>query len=148
MFRVHLATFLSVSLLWLSEKSSQAAAVTTVKYTAKLGSSVECLDEVNNAREAAGLANFIKATDPGDQISDPGSEELTNGDWKDLCEYLVPTQPEAYNSQAAAQPFKDGTYAFKALTAAQPNCTETVDYWKAAYKSFTGLPPSKTEAGK
>nr|AET50478.1 hypothetical protein [Eimeria tenella] len=148
MFRMNLATFLSVSLLWLSEKSSQAAAATTVKYTAKLGSSVECLGEVNNARQAAGLANFIKATNDGDKISDPGSADLTDGDWKEICEYLVPTQPEAHSSQAATETFKDGTYAFKALTAEQPNCTETIDYWKAAYKNFTGLPPSKKGTGK
>ncbi|CDJ67858.1 SAG family member [Eimeria necatrix] len=47
---------------------------------------------------------------------------------------------------SAASPFQDGTYAFKSLTAAKPDCKETVDYWKAAYKNFTGLPPPKTES--
>nr|AET50695.1 hypothetical protein [Eimeria tenella] len=48
---------------------------------------------------------------------------------------------------SSANPFEKGTYAFKSLITEQPNYKETVDYWKTAYKSFTGLPPSKKEAG-
>ncbi|CDJ40616.1 SAG family member [Eimeria tenella] len=148
MFRVNLASFLGVSLLVLSEKSSEAAAGTTVNYTAKIGGSVECLGEVNAAREAAGFANFIKAETEKEKITDPGSTELPEGGWKDLCEHLIPAPPEAYNAQTSAEAFQDGTYAFKSLADADPNCKETVDYWKAAYKNFTGLPPSKSKDEK
>ncbi|CDJ62350.1 SAG family member [Eimeria necatrix] len=148
MFRVNLASFLSASLLLLNEKSLEATAGTTVKYTATLGGSVECLGEVNAAREAAGFANFNKAETDEQKITGPGSTELTEGGWKDLCEYLVPAPPAAYNAQASAEAFKDGTYAFKSLGDAEPNCKETVDYWKAAYKKFSGLPPSKSEDEK
>ncbi|CDJ67912.1 SAG family member, partial [Eimeria necatrix] len=139
--------FLSAALLLLFDNTSAGAGQNTVTYTAKLGDTVQCLSEVNAAREAAGLANFIQATVDEKKISDPGENELTENKWRDLCEHLIPMPSETFSVQAVADPFKDGTYAFKSLTAEQPNCAETVDYWKAAYKNFTGLPPPKGEAG-
>ncbi|CDJ40618.1 SAG family member [Eimeria tenella] len=136
--------FLSASLLLLCDNNSAVAGQNTVTYTAKLGGTVQCLREVNAARE---LGHFTEATTDEKKISDPGEGELAESKWKDLCEYLIPTPSETYGAQKAVDPFKDGTYAFKSLTAEQPNCTETIDYWKAAYKSFTGLPPAKGEAG-
>lgn len=59
------------------------------------GGSVECLGEVNAAREAAGFANFIKAETEKEKITDPGSTELPEGGWKDLCEHLIPVSRQA-----------------------------------------------------
>ncbi|CDJ62348.1 SAG family member [Eimeria necatrix] len=139
-----LSTFfwvLSVSTLDSAPGSGQ-----TIKYTATLGKTVECFSEINAAREAAGLPNFTEASD-GDKLNDPAGSDLDDSnDWKKVCTYLIPTQaPEAMEAPSAPKPFEDGTYAFKSLDDAEPNCKETVDYWKAAFKNFTGLPPSKTE---
>ncbi|CDJ62584.1 SAG family member [Eimeria necatrix] len=118
----------------------------TIKYTASLGEGVECFSEVNAAREAAGLPNFATASGGNALTAPEGTELQEDSEWKKVCTHLIPTQAtEAMAGSSTANPFQDGTYAFKSLTAAKPDCKETVDYWKAAYKNFTGLPPSKTE---
>ncbi|CDJ62581.1 SAG family member [Eimeria necatrix] len=129
-----------------STEGSPPAAGPTIKYTASLGGDVECLSEVNAAREAAGLPSFTTASD-GNELTAPGGTDLEEGsEWKKVCTHLIPTEAtEAIAGSTTANPFQDGTYAFKSLTAAKPDCKETVDYWKAAYKNFTGLPPSKAE---
>ncbi|CDJ40615.1 SAG family member (sag8) [Eimeria tenella] len=137
--------------IWLLVLSASALGASpgggpTIKYTASLGQSVECLSEVNAAREAAGLPNFTEASD-NNKLTDPNGTELDDAnDWKKVCTHLIPTQaPKTMAASSSLKPFKDGTYAFKSLTAAKPDCKETVDYWKAAYKNFTGLPPPKTD---
>ncbi|CDJ40599.1 SAG family member [Eimeria tenella] len=140
----------STSLLVLSNSISgslQQGGTATIKYTASLGATVQCLNEINTAREAAGLPNFTKATD-SNALPSPGEQELQqDSEWRKLCEHLIPTQEAIYQAATKAEnPFKDGTYAFKSLTDAQPSCNDTVDYWKAAFKNFTGLPPSKSQA--
>ncbi|CDJ67324.1 SAG family member [Eimeria necatrix] len=129
-----------------STLGASAGSGSNIKYTASLGESVECLSEVNAAREAAGLPNFTAASD-NNKLNDPTGISLDEtNEWTKVCTHLIPTEaPEAMAAPSALKPFEDGTYAFKSLTAAQPNCKETVDYWKAAYKNFTGLPPSKTD---
>ncbi|CDJ67723.1 SAG family member [Eimeria necatrix] len=95
---------------------------------------------------AAGLDDF-KDVEDQDKLSDPEPAEEELGEmWKRLCEYLIPQQTGTATKTSSANPFEKGTYAFKSLTAEQPTCNESVDYWKAAYKSFTGLPPSKNDA--
>ncbi|CDJ62580.1 SAG family member [Eimeria necatrix] len=140
---------LSVSLLVLSASTwgSSQGTPPTIEYTASRGGSVKCLSEVNAAREAAGLPSFGEASGE-QQLSDPGNSELeADTEWRKLCEHLIPTQTEPVETAAAAKPFEQGTYAFKSLTAEEPNCKETVDYWKSAFKNFSGLPPSKSQAG-
>ncbi|CDJ62578.1 SAG family member [Eimeria necatrix] len=136
------------SLLVLSASSMEGSqgGQPTINYTATLGKSVKCLSEVNAAREAAGLSNFQQASNDN-KISDPKQGNLEDGSqWKNICEYLIPdSQPLAASNPE--NPFKEGTYAFKSLTAAEPNCKDTVDYWKAAFKNFSGLPPSESQAG-
>ncbi|CDJ40607.1 SAG family member [Eimeria tenella] len=141
---------LSASLLVLSASrwGSSQETPPTIKYTASRGGSVKCLSEINAVREAAGLPNFGEASGDG-QLSDPGTSELgKDTEWRKLCEYLIPTQTEPVEAASAAKPFEQGTYAFKSLTTAEPNCKETVDYWKSAFKNFSGLPPSKSQAGQ
>lgn len=53
------------------------------------GTTVQCLSEINGAREAAGLANFADAATKEEKISEPSSSELES-EWKKLCEYLIP----------------------------------------------------------
>ncbi|CDJ62577.1 SAG family member [Eimeria necatrix] len=131
---------LSASSLKISQAGQQAPT-----YTASLGKTAKCLSELNAAREAAGLTNFTEAPD-GKKLSDPEEQLQEDGEWMKVCKYLVPTeQKDPVAAASATNPFQDGTYAFKPLTAAEPNCEETVDHWKAAFKNFTGLPPSKTE---
>ncbi|CDJ62353.1 SAG family member [Eimeria necatrix] len=115
----------------------------TIKYTATLDENAVCLSEVNAAREAAGLANFKEAPQEN-KLTDPQTE--LEEEWKKVCTHLIPTEETGGATKSSStNPFKDGTYAFKPLDDAEPNCKETVDYWKAAFKNFTGLPPSKTE---
>ncbi|CDJ62586.1 SAG family member [Eimeria necatrix] len=142
-------SLLSTSFLVLSSSTlgTSSGTVPTIKYTASLGESVECLSEVNAAREAAGLPSFAEASD-NNKLNDPKTEtELQEGsDWRKVCEHLIPTDAtEAMTGRTSTKPFEKGLYAFKSLDDAEPNCKETVDYWKAAFKNFTGLPPPKTE---
>ncbi|CDJ62585.1 SAG family member [Eimeria necatrix] len=148
MLQRNLPPLLRISFLMLSATTLGNSQETeeTVTYTASLGKSVVCFSEVNAAREAAGLDDFKQAS--GDaELSGPAAEEgELDEKWKKLCEHLIP-QSEAAAKTSSANPLEAGTYAFKSLTAEQPNCKEAVDYWKAAYKNFTGLPPSKNDAG-
>nr|ABR53732.1 surface antigen 10 [Eimeria tenella] len=148
MLQRKLPPILRISFLMLSATTLGNSQETeeTVTYTASLGNNVECLSDINAAREAAGLDDFGQAS--GDaELSIPAPEEGELSEkWKKLCEYLIP-QAETAAKTSSANPFEKGTYAFKSLTAEQPNCKETVDYWKAAYKNFTGLPPSRKEDG-
>ncbi|CDJ62583.1 SAG family member [Eimeria necatrix] len=148
MFHWSPASLLSTVFLVLSATTlgSSEGDGTTIKYKATIGQSPVCLSEVNTARQAVGLPNFAEATDDK-KLDDPKGAELQDGnDWKKVCEYLIPTQEAAPVTEVSAtKPFEDGTYAFKSLADKEPNCKETVDSWTAAYKNFTGLPPSKTE---
>ncbi|CDJ40606.1 SAG family member (sag5) [Eimeria tenella] len=150
MLHRNIRKLLSASLLVLSGSilGSSQGNQPTIKYTASRGENVICLGEVNTAREAAGLPNFGEASGDG-QLSDPGTSELQpDTEWRKLCEYLIPTQTEPAKAASAAKPFEQGIYAFKSLTTAEPNCKEAVDYWKSAFKNFSGLPPSKSQAGQ
>ncbi|CDJ64349.1 Surface antigen 2, related [Eimeria necatrix] len=145
-----IGALLSTSLLVLSAPilgGSQQSKTTTVTYTATTSGSAQCLDEVNAVREVAGLSNFTQASEPN-TLPTPGTGDLQeNTEWRKLWQYLTPTQTtKAPSNSEAENPFKDGTYAFKSLTDAQPKCKDTVDSWKGAFKNFTGLPPSKSEA--
>ncbi|CDJ40597.1 SAG family member [Eimeria tenella] len=126
-----------------SQQPSQA----TVKYTAKLAASVQCLNEINTVQEAARLSHFTQATEKT-QLTAPDSNDLVgNSEWRKICEHLMATQEANYQVVTEVEnPFKDGTYAFKSLTDAQPSCNETLDYWKAAFKNFTILSLSKSQA--
>lgn len=59
------------------------------------GTTVECLSEVNTAREAAALAHFTEASTTENKISAPAGTELSEGEWKKLCQYLVPVSYRA-----------------------------------------------------
>lgn len=52
------------------------------------GKNAECLSEVNEAREAAGLPKFKDAAGSNALIAPTGA--LEEGPWKDLCVYLIP----------------------------------------------------------
>ena len=49
---------------------------------------------------------------------------------------------ETGRSQSKHLKFNSGTYAFMVLPSASPDCSATVDQWKAAYKNFDGPPPA------
>ncbi|CDJ40600.1 SAG family member [Eimeria tenella] len=145
-----ITALLSTLLLVLSASTpggSQQSGGTTVKYTASLGNSTQCLDEINAAREAAGLSKFAEAI-TNNKLPDPGSAQLTeDSEWLKLCKHLVPTKEASDQVDSHANsPFKDGTYAFKSLTDEKPDCKSIVGSWKAAFKNFTGLPPSQNQA--
>ncbi|CDJ62576.1 SAG family member [Eimeria necatrix] len=144
MLPLYICSILLLVLRASSLKITQAGQQTP-KYAATLGKSVKCLSELNSAREAAGLPNFTEATEDK-KLTDPKEDLDQDTEWKKVCTHLIPTeQTDPVAAASAANPFQDGTYAFKSLTAAEPNCKETVDHWKAAFKNFTGLPPSKTQ---
>ncbi|CDJ64351.1 SAG family member [Eimeria necatrix] len=126
-----------------SVSTGEPADQQTINYAVKLGENAQCLDEVNAAREAAGLSKFTGATDAEKKLPTPNSE--LEDDWKKLCEYLIPTTEDNGEAKVTGSPFKSGTYAVQVLTSETPQCSETVDSWKKAYKNFSGLPPSKSQ---
>ncbi|CDJ64350.1 SAG family member [Eimeria necatrix] len=128
------------ALLLLIAPSTAALETDAVKYTASLSGSPECLDKVNAAREAAGFSSFTQATN-GSNLQAPQGD-ISDGEWKKMCDYLIPAQEQTYSTAS----FEDGTYAFKSLTSEKPECESIVNYWKTAFKNFTGLPPSQNQA--
>ncbi|CDJ40613.1 SAG family member [Eimeria tenella] len=62
-----------------------------------------------------------------------------------LIALAITEATEGAAGRSSTKPFEEGTYAFKSLRDAESNCKETVDYWKAAFKNFTGLPPPNSK---
>ncbi|CDJ45682.1 SAG family member [Eimeria brunetti] len=121
----------------------------TVTYTAALGKETVCLSDLNDARVAAGLANFVTTADDLKWPAIKDSGDMEEGDpWLPVCQALIPkdeSNAETRNREKAA--FGSGTYAFMALNSDQADCTAAVDHWKAAFSNFTSIPPSKAQAG-
>ncbi|CDJ45683.1 SAG family member [Eimeria brunetti] len=114
------------------------------------GSKAVCLDEVNDARGAAGFANFTTASE--EVLKWPQTSESTalqSGDpWLPVCEALVPKDEASTETRGGSTAaFVSGTYAFMALNSDQPECSAAVDHWKEAFSNFTSIPPSKTDGG-
>ncbi|CDJ57955.1 SAG family member [Eimeria maxima] len=113
-------------------------------YRVTLGEEGECLQEIDTARQAAGLAKFIQPT--ADEATKRLPLETVSNAWDPLCKDLLnPTGTKAL-SREDIQDFQDGTYAFEILTSGTVDCKATVDLWKGAFKNFSGLPPANTDA--
>ncbi|CDJ33880.1 SAG family member [Eimeria mitis] len=117
-------------------------------YTVNLGETAVCLAEINDAREAAGLAHFVAASNgefawPATSREDSGE---TSDAWDPVCSALIAKDSgdEAKTGTGTSE-FKSGTYAFMALSTDQVDCAAAVDHWQDALNNFTSLPPSKAE---
>ncbi|CDJ45679.1 SAG family member [Eimeria brunetti] len=109
------------------------------------GESPACLTEINEAREAAGLPNFVEASDKEEQQL-PG--QANEGKiWDPVCKALIEEDEasEVGESKGRGSSFQTGTYAFMALSSKEPDCAAAVDHWKAALSNFTSIPPAKTD---
>ncbi|CDJ27942.1 SAG family member [Eimeria mitis] len=119
---------------------------TSPTYTVKLGNSGVCLDEMNAAREAAGLEHFEA---PAEELTWPQtSAEKTRQPstaWNRVCKALIAEDSEEGDVGAYANEFQSGTYAFMALESETPDCAAAVKHWKDAASNFTTIPPSKKQ---
>ncbi|CDJ36212.1 SAG family member [Eimeria mitis] len=126
-----------------SPLTTRAGAAT---YTVTLGSAPVCLDEINNAREAAGLAHFKEATKEEHQLPNAEAQEVGSPQtsaWKPVCDALIAEEAEEPEEVPEANGFKSGTYAFMALESGTPDCAAAVKHWKDAASNFTTIPPAK-----
>ncbi|CDJ30053.1 SAG family member [Eimeria mitis] len=117
-------------------------------YTVKLGETAVCLAEINDAREAAGLAHFesVKTVEDMWPTSGLQKDEPDANPWDPVCDALIAKDSEEADPKGTSTTeFKSGTYAFMALSTNQADCAAAVDHWKAAVSNFASLPPSKTE---
>ncbi|CDJ33882.1 SAG family member [Eimeria mitis] len=117
-------------------------------YSVNIGETAVCLGEINDAREAAGLAHFIAANDG--ELAWPatsrGDSEQTSDAWDPVCNALIAKDSgEKAKKGTGTSEFKSGTYAFMALSTDKVDCAAAVDHWKDALDNFTSLPPSKAE---
>ncbi|CDJ33736.1 SAG family member [Eimeria mitis] len=107
-----------------------------------------CLGEINDAREAAGLAHFGAASD-GEfawPTTNADDNEQTSEAWDPVCDALIAKDSgEEAKKGAGTSEFKTGTYAFMALSTDQVDCAAAVDHWQDALNNFTSLPPSKAD---
>ncbi|CDJ45674.1 SAG family member [Eimeria brunetti] len=117
----------------------------TVTYGVTLGDPAVCFAEINEAREAAGLQSFVKATKEDQQL--PGTTNDNGKPWDEVCKALIEEEEPSVNEKSAptGTAFKTGTYAFMALSSNEAHCAAAVDHWKAAFSSFTSVPPAKTQ---
>ncbi|CDJ33879.1 SAG family member [Eimeria mitis] len=117
-------------------------------YTVDLGEPNVCLDEINAAREGAGLAHFLVA-EKGLETwpkTDAKSVSQQAKPWDPVCDALIKKEEEITVQQGAeGNEFPSGTYAFMALDTAEADCAAAVSHWKDAASNFTSLPPPKTE---
>ncbi|CDJ34724.1 SAG family member [Eimeria mitis] len=117
-------------------------------YTVNLGGTAVCLAEINEAREAAGLAHFKVATEEEHMLPKAKTEEQHNTAWNPVCEALIKEDEEQAEKSTSANGFKSGTYAYMALQSATPDCAAAVSHWKDAVNNFTTIPPAKDEHTK
>ncbi|CDJ30947.1 SAG family member [Eimeria mitis] len=108
-------------------------------YTVTLGKEGECLTEIDEAREAAGLEKFVQPT--ADEPKKRLPLDTTKAAWDPLCKDLL-SEGATRISREAISDFEEGTYAFNILSSSKVDCSETVDHWKGAHKNFEGLPPT------
>ncbi|CDI79672.1 SAG family member [Eimeria acervulina] len=120
--------------------SAPGASAAEPTYNVSLGSEGECLDEIDSAREAAGLAKFVQPTQ--EEATKRLPLETTSNAWDPLCKDLLNATGSKIATKEVIQDFEDGVYAFEVLASANVDCSATVDQWKSAYKNFTGLPPA------
>ncbi|CDJ34261.1 SAG family member [Eimeria mitis] len=114
-----------------AKQTSLAPQGSSPTYTVELGNDHVCLDEINAAREAAGLEHF--KTESGADLALPpvtvedGSEHNTA--WDPVCEALTAEESADVTKSATENGFKTGTYAYMALES---------DQWKKIKASITG----------
>ncbi|CDJ30051.1 SAG family member [Eimeria mitis] len=116
-------------------------------YTVTVGKTGVCLDEMNAARGAAGLAHFLAAAE-GSNNKWPQTEQDVeeSNPWHPVCEALIAEgEPATEDQSTPSNTFPSGTYAFMALDTAEADCVAAVSHWKDAVSNFTSLPPSKTK---
>ncbi|CDJ36429.1 SAG family member [Eimeria mitis] len=104
-----------------------------------------CLDEINAAREAAGLAHFKVATQEEHKLpkTETDQDEGQNTTWNPVCDALIAENSEAL--EESTEGFKSGTYAYMALESETPDCAAAVSHWKDAASNFTTIPPAKNK---
>ncbi|CDJ45658.1 SAG family member [Eimeria brunetti] len=103
----------------------------------KCGESGACIDEINAARQRAGLSAFTKMSLAGPDGELPAD---TSQLWKIPCEPLVPAEEQPPTNNEL---FYKSAYASFSMPSETLNCTEAVDYWNAAFPNFEAysLPP-------
>ncbi|CDJ34723.1 SAG family member [Eimeria mitis] len=118
-------------------------------YTVDLDGTTVCLDEINAAREAAGLKHFLTESQ---QLTWPPTtvqaKQQHNTAWNPVCKALIAEETEQLESSSDENGFKSGTYAYMALESATPDCAAAVSHWKDALSNFTTIPPAKNDEGK
>ncbi|CDJ28558.1 SAG family member [Eimeria mitis] len=104
-----------------------------------------CLDEINAAREAAGLEHFKTESSadlalPSVTVEEPSQH---NAAWDPVCEALTAEESAGVTKSATENGFKSGTYAYMELESEKPDCASAVSHWKDAVSNFTTIPPAK-----
>ncbi|CDJ69632.1 SAG family member [Eimeria necatrix] len=102
---------------------------------------VDCLPAMNEARTAAGLAAFEKATDELQslpQSSPPGRNITAETLWNEICEEMAGTQSD----RTEAEKLK-GTFAYYE---GENDCKAAVQYWKDGFSLFNNEIPPKYQA--
>ncbi|CDJ32927.1 SAG family member [Eimeria mitis] len=135
-----------------AKQTSLTAEGSSPTYTVDLGISANtwddhvCLDEINAAREAAGLEHFKKDSSAGLEWPPPTVESSQhNTAWNPVCEALTAEDAEQVGKSVDQNGFKSGTYAYMELESATPDCAAAVSHWKDAVNNFTTIPPANKE---
>ncbi|CDJ34728.1 SAG family member [Eimeria mitis] len=129
-----------------AKQSPLTTRAVTATYTVNLGTAGVCLDEINAAREKAGLTHFKEASDGEHQLPKAEVEETDSphtSPWDPVCKALIEEEAEKPQESRESNGFNSGTYAFMALESETPDCAAAVNHWKDAASNFTTIPPPK-----
>ncbi|CDJ51388.1 SAG family member [Eimeria brunetti] len=105
---------------------------------------VDCSEAMNVARSRVGFTDLAVGKDTGEvlPIEPTGSLQVTGSNYVDeVCKAL---KAEGSGTPTSKSTTLNGTYAHAVQEGANADCKAAVDYWKAALKNFTGLPPTYT----
>ncbi|KAL8275997.1 hypothetical protein Esti_000113 [Eimeria stiedai] len=139
-----LIKFISLAAFPLLQVAAGGAPTNTTT-RASLGQSV-CLAQLNTARTDAGLTAFssmpseksLAAFSDNDNLSD-------NSLLKPVCSALLHGDVQPQVAASAMLPKLDGTAAFLPLQSSNPECSASVQTFKAGYLNFGAIPPKFTE---
>ncbi|CDJ34726.1 SAG family member [Eimeria mitis] len=132
-----------------AKQTSLTAQGSSPTYTVDLEDANVCLEEINTARQAAGLERF---KEPSGDLTWPQTSvakvEQPSTAWNPVCEALIAEDAEEEASNTDGNEFTSGTYAFMALESETPDCAAAVSHWKDAVNNFTAIPPAKNNETK
>ncbi|CDJ51389.1 SAG family member [Eimeria brunetti] len=136
--------FLSLATAAIVLLDTEAANASAGSTTANKAVGVDCSAAMNAARNRVGFTELTLGKATGELLPLDSTVGDAGTGTKYVDEVCKALKAEESGTPAAKSTGLNGTYAHVVQEGANADCEAAVDYWKAALKNFTGLPPTYT----